>query len=218
MVVAGRHHNGRSSATQVTTVDLAKRVFHVHGVDAGGRVVMQRKLQRREIAAFFADLPSCLVGIEACATGHHSARLIGASGHEVRLIPSSYVKIYVRRSKTDAADAQAIGEAVGRPSMRFVPVKSAAQKAALLHHRVRDPLVRQRTMLINALRGHLGEFGIIAPAGRHRVVDLINLLRDAGDADVPVLAREALRGLICLRAIERSSASSFSCTVGAVHI
>ena len=156
--------------------------------------------------------------LRQCATGHHSARLIGASGHEVRLIPSSYVKIYVRRSKTDAADAQAIGEAVGRPSMRFVPVKSAAQKAALLHHRVRDPLVRQRTMLINALSGHLGEFGIIAPAGRHRVVDLINLLRDAGDADVPVLAREALRGLICLRAIERSSASSFSCTVGAVHI
>jgi transposase len=142
---------------QITTVglDLAKRVFQVHGVDAGGRVVMRRKLQRGEIAAFFADLPSCLVGMEACATAHHWARLIGASGHEVRLIPPSYVKPYVRRSKTDAADAQAICEAVGRPSMRFVPVKSAAQQAALLHHRVRDLLVRQRTMLINALRGHL---------------------------------------------------------------
>jgi transposase len=140
---------------QITTVglDLAKRVFQVHGVDAGGRVVMRRKLQRGEIAAFFADLPSCLVGMEAA---HHRARLIGASGHEVRLIPPSYVKPYVRRSKTDAADAQAICEAVGRPSMRFVPVKSAAQQAALLHHRVRDLLVRQRTMLINALRGHLG--------------------------------------------------------------
>ena len=190
---------------QVTTVglDLAKRVFQVHGVDAGGRVVVRRKLQRGEVAAFFADLPSCLVGMEACATAHHWARLIGASGHEVRLIPPSYVKPYVRRSKTDAADAQAICEAVGRPSMRFVPVKSAAQQAALLHHRVRDLLVRQRTMLINALRGHLGEFGIIAPAGRHRVVDLINLLQDAGDADVPALAREALRGLIAeLHALE----------------
>jgi transposase len=190
---------------QVTTVglDLAKRVFQVHGVDAGGRVVMRRKLQRGEVAAFFADLPSCLVGMEACATAHHWARLIGASGHEVRLIPPSYVKPYVRRSKTDAADAQAICEAVGRPSMRFVPVKSAAQQAALLHHRLRDLLVRQRTMLINALRGHLGEFGIIAPAGRHRVVDLINLLQDAGDADVPALAREALRGLIAeLHALE----------------
>lgn len=191
---------------QITTVglDLAKRVLQVHGVDAGGRVVMRGKLQRGEVAAFFADLPSCLVGIEACATSHHWARLIGASGREVRLIPPSYVKPYVRRSKTDAADAQAICEAVGRPSMRFVPVKSAAQQTGLLRHRVRDLLVRQRTMLINALRGHLGEFGIIAPAGRHRVVDLINLLQDADAAVVPALAREALRGLIAeLHALEK---------------
>jgi transposase len=167
---------------QVTTVglDLAKRVFQVHGVDAAGRVVVRRKLQRGEVAGFFADLPPCRVGMEACATAHHWARLIGAFGHQVRLIPPSYVKPYVRRSKTDAADAAAICEAVGRPSMRFVPAKSAAQQAALLHHRVRDLLVRQRTMLINALRGHFAEFGIIAPAGRHRVVDLINLLQDAG--------------------------------------
>lgn len=183
---------------QVTTIglDLAKRVFQVHGVDAEGRVVMQRKLQRGEVAAFFADLPPCRVGIEACATAHYWARLIGASGHQVRLIPPSYVKPYVRRSKTDAADAAAICEAVGRPSMRFVPVKSAAQQAALLHHRVRDLLVRQRTMLINALRGHFAEFGIIAAVGRHRVVDLINLLQDVDDADMPALAREALRSLI----------------------
>ena len=142
-------------------------------------------------------------GIEACATAHYWARLIGASGHQVRLIPPSYVKPYVRRSKTDAADAAAICEAVGRPSMRFVPVKSAAQQAALLHHRVRDLLVRQRTMLINALRGHFAEFGIIAPVGRHRVVDLINLLQDVDDADMPALAREALRSLIAeLQAID----------------
>src|SRR5213075_721367 len=194
-----------ASAMQVTTVglDLAKRIFQVHGVDAAGKVVIRRRLQRSEIAAFFADLPACLVGIEACATAHHWARLIGASGHQVRLIPPSYVKPYVRRSKTDAADAAAICEAVGRPSMRFVPVKSAHQQAALLHHRARDLLVRQRTMLINAIRGHLGEFGIIAPAGRRRVADLVNLLQGADDAEVPALAREALQSLFAeLSALE----------------
>jgi transposase len=154
------------------------------------------KLQRSELADLFAGLPPCLVGIEACATAHHWARLIAAAGHEVRLIPPSYVKPYVRRSKADAADAEAICEAVGRPNMRFVPVKSVAQQAALLHHRARDLLVRQRTMLINALRGHLAEFGIIAPAGRHRVADLPNMLQAAGGAEVPALAREALRSLI----------------------
>ncbi len=149
---------------QVSTIglDLAKCVFQVHGVDVAGQVVVRRKLQRSQVANFFAGLPPCLVGIEACATAHHWARLIAAFGHQVRLIPPSYVKPYVRRGKTDAADAEAICEAVGRLSMRFVPVKSTDRQAALLHHRVRDLLVRQRTMLINALRGHLGEFGIIA--------------------------------------------------------
>jgi transposase len=191
---------------QITTIglDLAKRVFQVHGTDAGGRVTVRRKLQREEVATFFAALPPCLVGLEACATAHHWARLIGAFGHQVRLIPPSYVKPYVRRSKTDAADAAAICEAVGRPSMRFVPVKSAVQQAALVHHRVRDLLVRQRTMSINALRGHFAEFGIIAPVGRHRVVDLINLLQDTGDDDVPPAAREALLSLIAeLQALEK---------------
>ena len=191
---------------QVTTIglDLAKRVFQVHGVDAAGKPSVRRKLQRSEVVAFFASLSPCLVGIEACATAHHWARLIGAAGHDVRLIPPAYVKPYVRRSKTDAADAEAICEAVGRPSMRFVPVKSTAQQAELLHHRARDLLVRQRTMLINALRGHLGEFGIIAPAGRHRVPDLLNRLMEADNAEVPALAREALRSLIAeLHAIEQ---------------
>src|SRR5438046_446872 len=139
---------------QINTIglDLAKRVFQVHGVDAAGRVIVRRKLQRAEVVSSFAALPPCLVGMEACATAHHWARLIGGSGHQVRLIPPSYVKPYVRRSKTDAADAEAICEAAGRPRMRFVPVNSVEQQAALLHHRTRDLLVRQRTMLINALR------------------------------------------------------------------
>ena len=145
-----------------------------------------------------------MVGIEACATAHYWARLISRAGHEVRLIPPSYVKPYVRRSKTDAADPEAICEAVGRPNMRFVPVKSAGQQAALLQHRARDLLVRQRTMLINALRGHLAEFGIIAPAGRHHVADLLGLLQEADRAEVPALARKALTTLIAeLHALEQ---------------
>lgn len=191
---------------QITTIglDIAKRVFQVHGVDAAGKVALRRKLQRSEMVGFFAAISPCLVGIEACATAHHWGRVLAAAGHSVRLIPPSYVKPYVRRSKTDAADAEAICEAVGRPNMRFVPVKSAAQQAALLHHRTRDLLVRQRTMLINALRGHLAEFGIIAPAGHHRIPDLLNLLQEAGDAEVPTLAREGLRSLVAeLHALEQ---------------
>jgi transposase len=194
------------SIMQITTVglDLAKRVFQVHGVDAAGKAVLRRKLQRSEMLVFFTTLPSCLIGIEACATAHYWARLIGKAGHEVRLIPPAYVKPYVRRSKTDAADAEAICEAVGRPNMRFVPVKSAHQQASLLHHRARDLLVRQRTMLVNALRGHLGEFGIIAPAGRRRVSDLLVSLQEADDAEVPALAREALRSLAAeLQSLEK---------------
>ena len=153
---------------QVTTIglDLGKRVFQVHGVDTAGHVVVRRRLQRSEVAGFFAAMPACLVGIEACATAHYWARLIGAAGHEVRLIPPSYVKPYVRRSKTDAADAEAICEAVGRPNMRFVPVKSAGQQAALLHHRARDLLIRQRTMLIMIVVARLdpaGKFGLARP-------------------------------------------------------
>jgi len=184
--------------TEITTLglDLGKRVFQVHGVDAAGKTVLRQKLQRAQMARFFADLAPCLVGIEACATAHYWARLITTYGHQVRLIPPAYVKPYVRRSKTDAADAAAICEAVARPSMRFVPVKSAGQQAALSQHRIRDLLVRQRTMLINALRGHLGEFGIIGPVGRHRVAELERALAAADEGTVPALAREALQTLI----------------------
>ncbi len=152
----------------ITTIglDVAKRVFQAHGVDSAGKAVLRRKLQRAEVLAFFEKLPPCLVGIEACGTAHHWAREIRALGHEVRLMPPLYVKPYVKRGKTDAADAEAICEAVTRPSMRFVPIKTAEQQAMLMLHRTRDLLVRQRTMLVNALRGHMAELGVIAPQSR----------------------------------------------------
>jgi transposase len=132
-------------------------------VDAQGRALLRRRLRRSEVAGFFAGLPPCLVGMEACATAHHRGRELRRLGHEVRLMPPAYVRPYVKRGRTDAADAEAICEAVARPTMRFVPVKAAEQHAALVLHRARDLLVRQRTVLINALRGHMAEFGIIAP-------------------------------------------------------
>jgi len=152
---------------EVTTItlDIAKRVLRAHGVDAAGRAVLRRRLGRSEVLDFFRALPPCLVGVEACGTAHHWAREIRALGHEVRLILASYVKPYVKRGKTDAADAEAICEAVTWPTMRFVPVKTAEKQAVLMLHRTRDLLVRQRTALVNALRGHLAEFGIVAPQG-----------------------------------------------------
>ena len=154
-------------------LDLAKRVFQLHGVDAGGNVALRKKLRRGAVLGFLQSLPPCLVGMEACATAHYWAREIQLLGHEVRLMPPSYVKAYVKRGKNDAADAEAICEAVTRPSMRFVPIKSAEQQGVLTVHRSRDLLVRQRTMLLNAIRGHLGEFGIIAAQGPARVMHLI---------------------------------------------
>jgi transposase len=182
---------------EITTIglDIAKRVFQAHGVDARGRVAVRRRLQRSEVIAFFAGLPPCLVGIEACGTAHHWAREIAALGHEVRLMPASYVKPYVKRGKTDAADAEAICEAVTRPTMRFVPVKTAEQQSVLILHRTRDLLVGQRTALANALRGHMAEFGIIAPQGIGRVADLLAALLGEEHGAVPPLARQALRGL-----------------------
>ncbi len=148
-------------------------MFQVHGVDAAGKVVITRKLRRSQVLTFFEKLPPCLVGMEACATSHHWARELEALGHDVRLMPASYVKAYVKRNKNDAADAAAICEAVTRPSMRFVPVKTAEQQAALMLHRTRDLLVRQRTQLINALRAHLAELGLVAAQGRDGLKDLI---------------------------------------------
>jgi transposase len=176
-------------------LDLAKHVFQVHGVDAGGATVLRKRLRRGEVLAFFARLPSCLVGLEACATAHYWARELQAVGHEVRLMPAQYVKAYVKRNKNDAADAEAICEAVQRPTMRFVPIKTAEQQAALLVHRGRERLVRQRTALVNALRAHLAEFGVIAPLGLRHVARLITIVRDESDARLPALARQVLRVL-----------------------
>jgi transposase len=179
---------------QITTIglDLAKSIFQVHGIDADGQVVVRKKLRRAEVLKFFQGLSPCLVGIEACATAHHWARELGALGHTVRLMSPAYVKAYVRRQKNDAADAEAICEAVQRPTMRFVPVKSAERQSVLVLHRTRELLVRQRTMLINAIRGHCAEFGIIAPQGARRAVELIEGVRRGEVGDIPQLVRASL--------------------------
>ncbi|SMX50825.1 IS110 family transposase [Maliponia aquimaris] len=158
-------------------LDLAKNVFQVHGVDTEGTVICRRQLRRSQVLVFFARLGPCLVGMEACAGAHHWARELATLGHEVRLMPPAYVKPYVKRGKTDAADAEAICEAVTRPTMRFVPVKSAERQAALLEHKARDFLVRQRTQIVNAIRAHLGEFGIVVPKGIHDVDRLLDAAR-----------------------------------------
>ena len=168
-------------------LDLAKNVFQVHGVDTEGAVVCRRQLRRSQVLVFFARLGPCLVGMEACAGAHHWARELVALGHEVRLMPPAYVKPYVKRGKTDAVDAEAICEAVTRPTMRFVPVKSVDRQAALLDHKARDFLVRQRTQIVNAIRAHLGEFGIVVAKGIHNVDRLLDAARDVHSAARPAL-------------------------------
>jgi transposase len=187
----------RSAKAVPTTIglDIAKNFFQAHAVDAAGRVVLRRKLNRGEVLRFFEGQPKALVGIEACGTGHYWARAIAALGHEVRLLPPTYVKAYVKRGKTDAADAEAICEAVTRPNMHFVPIKTPEQQAALMMHRSRELLVGQRTALVNALRGHLAELGIITAKGIHRVADLLAELIGADDEKVPSLARASLNCL-----------------------
>ncbi|WP_349294826.1 IS110 family transposase (plasmid) [Thioclava sp. 'Guangxiensis'] len=177
-------------------LDLAKNVFQVHGVDATGKVVCRRQLRRAQLLLFFSQLELCVVGMEACAGAHHWGRELAALGHEVRLMPPAYVKPYVKRGKTDAADAEAICEAVTRPTMRFVPVKSAQTQAALLDHKARDFLVRQCTQIINAIRAHIGEFGIVVAKGIQNVDRLIAAARnmpEAARAAADMLA-EQLRG------------------------
>ena len=179
---------------QITTIslDLAKQVFQVHAAAADGSPIFNRKLRRAEVLRFFEKTPACLVGLEACGGAHYWAREITALGHDVRLIPPVYVKPFVKRGKTDAADAEAISEAVSRKTMRFVPVKSADQQAAAIVLKTRALLVNQRTQVINALRGHLSEFGIIADAGTTKVAGLISIVRDETDLRLPKAARLAL--------------------------
>jgi transposase len=154
-------------------VDLAKSVFQVHGVDAGSAVVIRRRRRRHQVLPFFEKLPPCLVGMEACATAHHWAREIARLGHRVRLMPPRYVKPYVKNQKNDTADAEAICEAVTRPTMRFAEIKTTEQQSVLILHRTRQMFVRQRTALINAIRAHLAEFGIGAQIGRNGVESLL---------------------------------------------
>lgn len=182
---------------EVTTVglDIAKSVFQVHGIDAAGEVIVRRRLSRARMLPFFAKLPRCVVGIEACNTSHHWARELIALGHDVRLMPAQYVKPYVKRGKNDAADAEAICEAVTRPTMRFVAVKTPEQQSVMMLHRVRLMLSRQRTQLTNAMRAHMSEFGVVAPVGRMGVERLLEVIADQDDQRIPSDARLCLEML-----------------------
>src|SRR3989442_8321240 len=181
----------------VTTIglDIAKSVLQIHGVDAAGHVVVRRKLKRRYVVPFFQKLPPCLIGIEACASSHHWSRELKALGHTVRLMPPAYVKPYVKRQKNDAADAEAICEAVTRANMRFVATKTLEQQSCLILHRTRHLFIRQQTAVINAIRAHLAEFGIVAPVGRNGVEQLLDVVADASDKRLPEVARACLVAL-----------------------
>jgi len=181
----------------VTTIglDIAKSVFQIHGIDAAGNVIVRRKLKRRYVLPFFQKLPPCLVGIEACASSHHWSRELQSFGHAVRLMPPAYVKPYIKRQKNDAADAEAICEAVTRPNMRFVATKTREQQSCLMLHRTRHLFIRQQTSVINAIRAHLAEFGIVAPVGRNGVEQLLDVVADVSDKRLPEISRACLLAL-----------------------
>lgn len=198
---------------EISTIglDLAKSIFQIHGVNATGQAVVRKALRRSQMLPFFAKLPPCLIGMEACGTSHHWARELTKLGHEVRLMPPAYVKPYVKRGKTDAADAEAICEAVTRPTMRFVAVKSPEQQGALAMHRTRDLLVKQRTQLVNMIRGLLAEFGIDIPRGLERALLMARQIVDGAMPDVPaeaakviaMLSRQVLDLHLRLREVDR---------------
>ena len=176
-------------------LDIAKSTFQVHGVDATGDVVLRRRLTRTRVLPFFEKLAPCLVGMEACASSHHWARELRKLGHDVRLMPPSYVKPYVKRQKNDTADAEAICEAVTRPTMRFVEVKTPQQQSVMVLHGTRSMLMRQRIQLSNVIRGHMAEFGVVAPIGREGLLALIDTLHEETDDRVPAEARHCLQML-----------------------
>lgn len=187
----------RVDLRSVTTVglDLAKHVFQIHAVDADGKIVIATALRRRDVLSFFDALPPSVIGLEACGSAHHWARELVKLGHDARLMPPSYVKAYVRRQKNDAADAAAICEAVTRPSMRFVSIRSIDNQAVLMHHKVREILVSQRTQLLNALRGHLAEVGVIAAQGANGAYALAAAILE-GDSSIPLCVRDALAPIV----------------------
>jgi len=188
---------------EISTIglDIAKAVFQVHGVDGEGAVVIRKRVSRAKMLEFFTELPPCLVGIEACPSAHHWGRELQLLGHTVKLMPPSYVKAYLKRSKNDANDAAAICEAVTRPSMRFVPIKTKEQQTALMLHRTRQLLVRQRTMLSNALRGHLAELGVVSAKGRNGTGELLRIIADGADNRLPA----AVRGILDVLARQYSA-------------
>jgi transposase len=181
----------------VTTIglDIAKSVFQVHGIDAEGSVIVRRQLKRRYVLAFFQKLPPCVVGLEACASAHYWARELQALGHTVRMMPPAYVKPYVKRHKNDATDAEAICEAATRPTMRFVTIKTPEQQSCLMLHRTRHLFIRQQTAVINSIRAHLAEFGIVAPVGRKGVEQLLGVVADSSDQRLPEIARACVAAL-----------------------
>lgn len=188
----------RKSITNLSSVtriglDLAKHVFQIHAIDAAGEVVVAKPVRRGKLLAFFSALPTCVVAMEACSTAHHWGRALVELGFDVRLIPPAHVKPYVRRNKNDAADAAAICEAAGRPGQRFVRVRSVDNQAPLMRHRVREMLVGQRTQLLNALRGHLAEIGVVAAQGQQHAYELGELLAEGADANGEIIVPDSVR-------------------------
>src|SRR5271169_700279 len=191
------HDSEELNMQTITTIglDIAKSVFQVHGIDAEGTVILRRQLKRRYVLIFFQKLPPCLVGIEACASSHFWSRELQAIGHSVRLMPPAYVKPYVKRHKNDATVAEAICEAVTRPNMRFVATKTSEQQSCLTLHLTRHLFIRQQTSVINVIRAHLAEFGIVAPVGRNGVGQLLGVVADANDRRLPDVARACVAAL-----------------------
>ena len=204
---------------EVNTIgmDIAKSVFQVHGVDAAGSITIRKRIGRAKVLEYFGELPPCLVGIEACPSAHHWGRELQSLGHTVRLIPPSYVKAYLKRSKNDANDAAAICEAVARPSMRFVPIKTTEQQSALMLHRTRQLLVRQRTMLSNALRGHLAELGIVPAKGRNGTAELLEIIADGADSRVSPAVRGILEVLARQYGVIGTEMASIDKSIMALH-
>jgi transposase len=204
---------------EVSTIglDIAKSVFQIHGVDVDGVAVIRKRISRAKLLEFFATLPACLVGIEACLTAHHWSRQLQALGHTVRLLPPSHVKVYLKRSKSDANDAAAICEAVTRPSMRFVATKSEQRQSGLMLHRSRQLLVCQRTMLSNAIRGHMAELGVISVKGRNGTAELLKIIANEQDDRIPAAARFSLDILARQYAVVRAEIVAIEKRIHAWH-